>query len=100
MLDIIDEEQLCQRVQRLGAQLVETLQGAKASCPGIVAIRAQGSMVAVEFNDPAMGKPSADLTRRYQQAALEQSLLLLTCGVHGNVIRFPYPLTIPDAQFS
>ena len=57
-------------------------------------------MVAVEFNDPATGKPSADLTRRYQQAALEQGLLLLTCGVHGNVIRFLYPLTIPDAQFS
>lgn len=100
VLDIIDEEQLCQRAQRLGAQLVETLQGAKVFCPGIVAIRDQGSMVAVEFNDPATGKPSAELTRRYQQAALEQGLLLLTCGVHGNVIRFLYPLTIPDAQFS
>lgn len=100
VLDIIEEEQLCQRAQRLGAQLVETLQSAKASCPGIAAIRARGSMVAVEFNDPATGKPSAELTRRYQQAALEQGLLLLTCGVHGNVIRFLYPLTIPDAQFS
>ncbi len=88
VLDIINEEQLRQRAQSLGAQLVETLQSAKASCPGIVAIRAQGSMVAVEFNDPATGKPSAELTRRYQQAALEQGLLLLTCGVHGNVIRF------------
>jgi 4-aminobutyrate aminotransferase len=27
-------------------------------------------------------------------------LLLLTCGAKGNVIRFLYPLTIPDAQFS
>ena len=27
-------------------------------------------------------------------------LLLLTCGVYGNVIRFLYPLTIPDAQFT
>ncbi|CCJ86594.1 Gamma-aminobutyrate:alpha-ketoglutarate aminotransferase [Cronobacter dublinensis 582] len=26
--------------------------------------------------------------------------MLLSCGVYGNVIRFLYPLTIPDAQFS
>lgn len=31
--------------------------------------------------------------------ALAQGLLLLTCGAYGNVIRFLYPLTIPDAQF-
>ena len=30
----------------------------------------------------------------------ENGLLLLSCGVYGNVIRFLYPLTIPDAQFS
>ena len=29
--------------------------------------------------------------------ALENGLLLLTCGVHGNVIRFLFPLTIQDA---
>jgi 4-aminobutyrate aminotransferase len=26
-------------------------------------------------------------------------LLLLTCGVYGNVIRFLFPLTIQDAVF-
>ncbi|MCS5881892.1 hypothetical protein LNP17_28895 [Klebsiella variicola subsp. variicola] len=35
-----------------------------------------------------------------QQKAQENGLLLLSCGVYGNVIRFLYPLTIPDAQFS
>jgi len=53
----------------------------------------------VEFKDPATGKPSAELTRRYQRKALDAGLLLLSCGVYGNVIRFLYPLTIPDAQF-
>ncbi|OSM99571.1 4-aminobutyrate--2-oxoglutarate transaminase [Lonsdalea populi] len=99
VLNVIEEEQLCQRAQKLGATLVETLEQAKANCPAIVDIRARGSMVAVEFNDPQTGKPSAEITKKYQQAALEQGLLLLTCGVHGNVIRFLYPLTIPDAQF-
>lgn len=72
----------------------------KAQCPALVAIRAQGSMVAAEFSDPNTGKPSAEITRQFQKSALEAGLLLLTCGVHGNVIRFLYPLTVPDEQFS
>ena len=38
--------------------------------------------------------------REVQQAALDQGLLLLSCGVYGNVIRFLYPLTIPQEQFT
>jgi len=30
---------------------------------------------------------------------LKAGLLLLTCGVYGNVIRFLFPLTIEDAVF-
>ncbi|AUH00593.1 4-aminobutyrate--2-oxoglutarate transaminase [Pectobacteriaceae bacterium CE70] len=100
VLDVIEDEKLCQRAQQLGATLVETLRSLKAKCPAIVDIRARGSMVAVEFNDPQTGKPSAEITKTFQKEALNQGLLLLTCGVHGNVIRFLYPLTIPDAQFS
>ncbi|MFC3395488.1 4-aminobutyrate--2-oxoglutarate transaminase [Brenneria rubrifaciens] len=100
VLDVIEEEKLCQRSRRLGAALVETLENVKRQCPALAAIRAQGSMVAAEFNDPQTGKPSAEITRQFQQEALKEGLLLLTCGVHGNVIRFLYPLTIPDDQFS
>jgi 4-aminobutyrate aminotransferase len=57
-------------------------------------------MVAVEFNDPQTGAPSPEFTRHIQQKAQENGLLLLSCGVYGNVIRFLYPLTIPDAQFT
>ncbi len=100
VLDVIEEEQLCQRSQRLGQHLVEVLQQARSHCPAIADIRAQGSMVAVEFNDPVTGKPSPEFTRQVQQKAQEEGLLLLSCGVNGNVIRFLYPLTIPDAQFN
>ncbi|MFJ5424813.1 4-aminobutyrate--2-oxoglutarate transaminase, partial [Enterobacter sp. CER55] len=34
-----------------------------------------------------------------QKRALQEGLLLLSCGVYGNVIRFLYPLTIPEVQF-
>ncbi|MEH2921527.1 4-aminobutyrate--2-oxoglutarate transaminase [Samsonia erythrinae] len=100
VLDVIEEEHLCQRARRLGNALVDTLEQIKGRCPARVAIRAQGSMVAAEFNDPSTGKPSAEIARQCQKSALDAGLLLLTCGVHGNVIRFLYPLTIPDEQFN
>ena len=56
-------------------------------------------MIAVEFNDPQTGEPSAAIAQKIQHRALAQGLLLLPCGAYGNVIRFLYPLTIPDAQF-
>ncbi|CRG50279.1 4-aminobutyrate--2-oxoglutarate transaminase [Yersinia wautersii] len=99
VLDIIAEEKLCERALILGAKLVDILEKAQMSNAAIVGIRARGSMVAVEFNDPVSGKPSPELTLAYQRKALEEGLLLLSCGVHSNVIRFLYPLTIPDKQF-
>lgn len=98
VLDIIEEEQLCQRADRLGAALIEALQS--TNNPAIAQVRGRGSMIAVEFNNPATGTPDGAIARDIQQRALAQNLILLTCGVHGNVIRFLYPLTIPEAQFS
>ncbi|MDV5354100.1 4-aminobutyrate--2-oxoglutarate transaminase [Enterobacter asburiae] len=99
VLDVIEEEKLCERANQLGKDLVEVLTHAKAHCPHIADIRAQGSMVAVEFQDPQTGAPSPEFTKQVQDNALQAGLLLLSCGVYGNVIRFLYPLTIPDAQF-
>ncbi len=100
VLDVIAEEQLCQRADELGSHLVETLSQARQRCPAIADIRALGSMVAVEFNDPHSGEPAPELTQQVLKQARKEGLLLLSCGVYGNVIRFLYPLTIPDAQFS
>ncbi len=100
VLDIIDNEALCERAQFLGERLLATLQEVKGWCPALVEARGVGSMIAAEFFDPATGEPSATIAQKIQQQALEQGLLLLTCGQYGNVIRFLYPLTIPDAQFS
>jgi 4-aminobutyrate aminotransferase len=56
-------------------------------------------MLAVEFMKPG-GGPDADFARQIQARALEQGLVLLTCGVHANVIRFLFPLTIQEPVFA
>jgi 4-aminobutyrate aminotransferase len=35
-----------------------------------------------------------------QKRAQDAGLLLLTCGVYGNVIRFLFPLTIEDKVYA
>jgi len=67
--------------------------------PQIADVRGPGAMIAVEFNKAGTHEPDADFTKRVQARALERGLLLLTCGVYANVIRFLFPLTIQDAVF-
>ncbi len=100
VLDVIEDEQLIQRAEQLGQQLKQQLHATKEdprAAGRIAEIRGLGSMVAVEFNDPLTGKPDAVFTKQVQTRALEKGLLLLTCGVYSNVIRFLFPLTISDA---
>ncbi|WP_151812406.1 4-aminobutyrate--2-oxoglutarate transaminase [Acinetobacter bereziniae] len=93
VLDVIESEDLCNRANVLGAELVALLNTIKATTHMITDIRALGSMIAVELE-------TAEQAKIIQSYAMENGLLILTCGRQGNAIRFLYPLTIPATQFS
>ena len=99
VLDVIEEEDLCNRATRLGQRLKQRLASMRDAVPEIVDIRGPGFMNAVEFNVAGKAEPNPALTNRVREEALKRGLILLTCGVHGNVIRFLAPITIPDAIF-
>ena len=44
------------------------------------------------------GAPDADLTKAVVSKAADNGLILLSCGVNANVLRFLMPLTIPTQQ--
>lgn len=100
VLDVIEDEKLCDRAMQLGARLKQRLDGLRGSVPEIVDIRGPGFMNAVEFNIAGTDKPNADLTNAIKAEALKRNLILLTCGVYGNVIRFLAPITIQDDVFN
>ncbi len=100
VLDVIEEEGLCERAEQLGARLKQRLQSLRDKVPEIVEIRGPGFMNAVEFNNVETGLPSAEFANAVRAKALENGLLLLTCGVYGNVVRFLCPLTVQDEIFS
>ena len=99
VLDIMRDERLPERANVLGAQLLSRLQKLQLTNKTMGDVRGLGAMIACEFVDAQSGAPDADRTKQIQQAALKRGLLLLTCGVYGNVLRFLFPLTIEDAVF-
>lgn len=97
VIDIIEDEQLCARACVLGDRLKERVHGLRGAVPQIAEVRGMGGMIAVEFTKPGTHEADMAFTKQVQTLALQQGLLLLTCGVYGNVIRFLFPLTISDA---
>ena len=101
VLDIIESEGLCARADRQGAMLRSRLEDLRLRWPCIGDVRGLGAMVAMELvRDRRADAPDAELTRALVQAAGRRGLVLLSCGVYGNVIRFLAPLTLPDAQLA
>ncbi len=101
VIDIMHEEQLPARGATLGQILVDRLNQLKVSVPQIAEVRGQGAMIAVEFCKPGdKESPDPDFTKKVQANALSKNLILLTCGVNANVVRFLFPLTIETAVFN
>ncbi len=98
VIDVMREEQLPARGKVLGDKLKAALEAMRAEVPAIADVRGLGAMVACEFRRTD-GSPDADFTKRVQAHALQQGLILLTCGVDANVLRFLFPLTIEDEVF-
>jgi 4-aminobutyrate aminotransferase len=99
VLDVIEDEKLVDRANLLGGRLVARLEGLKKRVPGLAEVRGPGSMLAAEFMKPDR-TPDPDFAKQVQARALSQGLVLLTCGVHANVIRFLYPLTNQEPVFA
>jgi len=99
IIDVMRDEKLPARGQKLGDQLKGVLDGMRKEVPQIADVRGLGAMVAAQFNKPGSGEPDADFTKKVQAEALKRKLILLTCGVDANVVRFLFPLTIQQPVF-
>ena len=98
VLEVMKNEQLLERSLKLGERLQARLRTLQKRFPLIGEIRGVGSMVAIELvRNGKAEQPDADVTRALVQSAARHGLLVLSCGVYGNVIRFLAPLTIPEA---
>ncbi|MFF8957340.1 aspartate aminotransferase family protein [Streptomyces sp. NPDC014894] len=96
-LDVIRDERLVENAAEQGERLTAGLRKIAADAPVIADVRGLGLMAGSEFCRPD-GSPDAAAAQRAQRAAAESGLLLLPCGVHGNVIRMIPALVVTAAQ--
>lgn len=101
VIKVIEEEDLIARANELGTRLTERLTKMANSnvAKGVIGdVRGLGAMVAMELvQDGDADQPAPELTKALVQDCAKRGLIILSCGVRGNVIRFLAPLTISDA---
>ena len=97
VIKIFESENLTERSRAIGAQLLEGFKALEGRFKGIGHVRAIGAMAAVEFvSDRESKEPDAALAQRIIDAAREEGLLVIKCGVYRNVVRFICPLVISE----
>ena len=96
VLDIIKDEDLVGRANAIGKIIIDRCtsiqQHSNLNCIGDV--RGLGAMCAIELE--MNGAPAPAVTSALLKAANQRGLILLSCGIYGNVIRFLPPLTASD----
>ncbi|MGB3808764.1 MAG: 4-aminobutyrate--2-oxoglutarate transaminase [Parvibaculum sp.] len=100
VLDVIADEKLLARSNAMGERIKARLAkiAARNDVVPIAAIRGNGAMIGFDIvKSRGAYDPDADATKRVTTAALNEGLILLSCGVFSNVIRILVPLTASDA---
>lgn len=100
VLDVIANEKLLARSNAMGERIKARLAkiAARNDVVPIAAIRGNGAMIGFDIvKSRGAYDPDADATKRVTTAALNEGLILLSCGVFSNVIRILVPLTASDA---
>jgi 4-aminobutyrate aminotransferase/(S)-3-amino-2-methylpropionate transaminase len=81
------------RAEELGVRLRRGLDEIAARVDGIGDVRGLGPMLALELE-----QQTPDRAQATTRAAFERGLLLLSCGLYGNVLRLLPPLTLTDEE--
>jgi 4-aminobutyrate aminotransferase / (S)-3-amino-2-methylpropionate transaminase / 5-aminovalerate transaminase len=95
VLDTAAQPEFRARAERLGETLRARLDELAARHDSVGEVRGLGPMLALELREQ-----SPELAGATSAAAFERGLLLLSCGIYGNVIRLLPPLTIADDELA
>ncbi|MGO1233302.1 MAG: 4-aminobutyrate--2-oxoglutarate transaminase [Marinobacter sp.] len=97
VFDVFKEEDILGKSQRLGEKLRERFSQWEDQFEHVANARNLGAMAAfelVESKDSHTPKP--ELAAAITKKAKEKGLILLSCGLFGNTVRFLMPVTIED----
>ena len=99
VLEVFDEENILENVKGHSVIMNETLNTLRSHKEFIGDVRGYGTMIGVEIvEDTDTKNPLKDIAMKIIENSKNEGLLLVNCGLEGNVIRFMGPLTTPDTQ--
>ena len=93
VLEVIRDPEFLEAATRLGERVRSRLDDLAASYPEIGEVRGLGPMIAFE-----LAERTPDRAKAIVDTAFDRGLLLLSCGLYGNVIRLLPALTISDEE--
>jgi 4-aminobutyrate aminotransferase len=97
VLDEVSTDDFRARADHIGERLQAGLEGISGRVESVGEVRGLGPMLALELVESRETKePAAALATATTAAARELGLVLLSCGLYGNVIRVLVPLVISD----
>ncbi|MCW2834996.1 MAG: 4-aminobutyrate aminotransferase, partial [Nocardioides sp.] len=95
-IETIEADGLVERARQVERLMKDRLQRLQADDDRIGDVRGRGAMLAVELVVSGTTNPDPDLTKALAAKAHQTGVIVLTCGTHGNVLRFLPPLAISD----
>ena len=99
VLETIRAERLVENSAARGAELMAGLHAIAAHDPRIGDVRGLGLMIGVEFvRDRATREPDGALCEEVIQGCADAGLLIISCGVEHNVIRWIAPLNVSPEE--
>ncbi len=96
VLDIMQDEKLPDRAQRIGSRVMACFHNFAATHSHVSRPRGLGAMCAIDIVDPATGQGSPEIAGRIITAARERGLLAMTAS--GYTLRTLMPLVISDEE--
>ena len=96
VLEAIQEDHLLARADAVASRVRTALEAMASQHIDIAEVRGLGAMLAIEYIQN--GKPAPAVAKAVSAACLDRGLILLSCGIYGNVNRILVPVTAPDAH--
>jgi len=92
----IESDGFIERAQQIERLITDVLLRMQAGDDRIGDVRGRGAMIAFELVKSGTTEPDAELTNKLATAAHAAGVIVLTCGMFGNIIRLLPPLAISD----
>lgn len=99
VLNVIADEKLLVRAEQIGTRIRAKVEGLarRDDIVSIGNVRGAGAMLGFDVFNKSSMLPDGAIARKVAQRALEEGLIILTCGAGGETLRILTPLTIDNA---